>query len=202
MSTPRYTPPARSTAEYSLLAAIIFCCCSGVNAIMWMSWVVARSKIELVPGPTDQTPTSMVPSLNALALSVKDRRLSLYESSGIPSALNTVSAMKFVPLPGLPLLILRPFTCSMSVIPDFFKVTTCSRLGYMMAMDRMSCFLPLNFDKPLKPATATSPITSPMTVSPLWANFTFSTLAPVTSATARTSFTYLVQISATPPPYG
>jgi hypothetical protein len=42
-----------------------------------ISWVVARSRIELVPGPTDQMPTSMVPSRRALALSVKESRLSL-----------------------------------------------------------------------------------------------------------------------------
>ena len=113
-----------------------------------MSCVVERSRMELVPGPTDQTPTSMVPSLRALALSVKERRLSLKESRGISSALKTASLMKFVPLPGLPLLILFPFTCSISVMPLFFKATTCSRLGYMMAMARILCFLPLNLDRP------------------------------------------------------
>ena len=57
--------------------ASIFSVCSGVNGITVMSCVVDRSRMELVPGPTDHAPTFIVPSLRALALSVKDSRLSL-----------------------------------------------------------------------------------------------------------------------------
>jgi hypothetical protein len=51
--------------------------------------------------------------------------------------------MKLVPLPGLPVLMLRPFDLCDVGDAAAFQVTTCSRLGYMMAMERMSCFFAL-----------------------------------------------------------
>ena len=59
----------------------------------------------------------MVPCGWALAVSVNDNRLSLYESRGISKALMVVSAMKLVPLPGLPVLV-RHVRASMVEVMD------------------------------------------------------------------------------------